>query len=174
MIITVTPNPAVDQTMFVDGFEPVGVNRAWDTHLDPAGKGINGFPCRPPAGLAHHCVRVPRRRDGTHRGGRPGCRGRPATLHPCAGPNPVNMTVVAGPGEATSVYGPGPLVDAEHVDALTDVLDFWLQAGRALVLAGSLPPGIVPRLVRRSGAAWTGAGGDHDSGRSRPEPADRS
>lgn len=32
MIITVTPNPAVDQTMFVDGFEAASANRARATH----------------------------------------------------------------------------------------------------------------------------------------------
>jgi len=41
LIITVTLNPAVDQTMFVDFLAPGKVNRVHETQLDPAGKGIN-------------------------------------------------------------------------------------------------------------------------------------
>ncbi len=66
----------------------------------------------------------------------------------------VNVTVVAAPGDATSVYGPGPPVEPQHVAALTDVLHFWLQAGRVLALAGSLPPNLpadwYAGLIRRA------------------------
>lgn len=141
MIISVTPNPAVDQTMFVDRLEAGGVNRARETQLDPAGKGVNasrvahrlGWPtiafgflagetgrivqaALDAEGVQHHFVVVP-------------------------GRTRVNMTVVGDDGEATSVYGPGPHVEAEHLEALAGLLEFWLQAGRVLVLAGSLPPG---------------------------------
>lgn len=142
MIITVTPNPALDQTMLVEEFTPGVVNRAGETHLDPAGKGINasriahrlGWPtiafgflsgetgrivedALDREGVQHHFVRVP-------------------------GRTRVNVTVVAEDSDATSVYGPGPEVETEALGALTDLLDFWLQAGRVLVLAGSLPPGV--------------------------------
>src|SRR5829696_4269191 len=41
MIITLTLNPAVDQTSWVEQHEPGRVHRVVDTHIDPAGKGIN-------------------------------------------------------------------------------------------------------------------------------------
>lgn len=154
MIITVTPNPAVDQTMFVDGFEAGSVNRARETHLDPAGKGINasrvahrlGWPTIAFAFLGGETGRIAEAAldaEGVQR-----------HFVQVPGRTRVNVTVVAGPGDATSVYGPGPPVEPEYVEALTEVLHFWLQAGRVLVLAGSLPPDIptdwYAGLVRRA------------------------
>jgi 1-phosphofructokinase family hexose kinase len=57
----------------------------------------------------------------------------------------LNTTVVEGgakDGTVTSFYGPGPEIDAEHLARLTEMLDFWLLAGRVLVLAGSLARGL--------------------------------
>ena len=41
MILTLTVNPAVDQTLWVPGFALGQVNRPREAQLDPAGKGIN-------------------------------------------------------------------------------------------------------------------------------------
>ncbi len=41
MIVTLTLNPAVDQTLWVDRLRTGEVNRPSATQLDPAGKGIN-------------------------------------------------------------------------------------------------------------------------------------
>lgn len=41
MIITLTLNPSVDQTAWVERLVPGTVHRVLQTHLDPAGKGIN-------------------------------------------------------------------------------------------------------------------------------------
>lgn len=143
MIITLTPNPAVDQTVFVDRFDVGAVNRFRESQLDPAGKGINvsrvahrlGWPtiafgflageigliaetALDDEGVQHHFVRIP-------------------------GQTRLNVTIVEEVGRtSTSLYGPGPPVDQEHFARLDNLIQFWLQAGRVLVLAGSLPPGI--------------------------------
>jgi fructose-1-phosphate kinase PfkB-like protein len=41
MIITVTLNPAVDQTLALDRFVPGDTNRVRESRIDPGGKGIN-------------------------------------------------------------------------------------------------------------------------------------
>lgn len=154
MIITVTPNPAVDQTMLVGRLDRGMVNRAREIQLDPAGKGVNasrmahrlGWPtiafgflagetgrivesALDAEGVQYHFIRVP-------------------------GRTRVNVTVIDDEGEATSVLGPGPSVASQHLEALTEVLDFWLRGGRVLVLAGSLPPGAPPNwyasILRRA------------------------
>lgn len=143
MIITLTPNPAVDQTVFVDRLAVGDVNRFRESQLDPAGKGINasrmihrlGWPtvafgflageigiiaekALESEGVQHHFVGVP-------------------------GQARLNMTIVDdGAATATSLYGPGPVVDRERREALDGILRFWLQSGLVLVLAGSLPPGL--------------------------------
>lgn len=141
MIITVTPNPAVDQTMFIERLVPGRVNRARETQLDPAGKGVNasrmarrlGWPTIAFGFLAGETGRIVESAlDG---------EGVQYHFVHVPGRTRVNMTVLGDDGEATSVWGPGPVVAAEHLEALSNLLDFWLQGGRMLVLAGSLPPG---------------------------------
>ncbi len=143
MIITVTPNPAVDQTIFVSALEPGRVNRFAESQLDPAGKGINvsrmaqrlgwptiafGFVAGEMGSLVrsalddeevdHHLISVP-------------------------GQTRLNVTVVEeGENRETNLYGPGPGVAAPALERLEKMLQFWLKAGRVLVLAGSLPPGL--------------------------------
>ncbi|MHB8874451.1 MAG: 1-phosphofructokinase [Myxococcaceae bacterium] len=142
MIISLTVNPAVDQTAWVERLEPGTVHRVRDTQVDPAGKGVNvsrvvhrlGWPtvafgflagdtgalvekALDQEGVQHHFVRVP-------------------------GQTRVNLTVVDHRGSSTSFRGAGPRVDPPAAAALEAALRFWLQAGKVLVLAGSLPPGI--------------------------------
>ena len=142
MIITLTLNPAVDETMWIDRLAPGEVHRVGEVHLDPAGKGINasrmvhrlGCPtialglvggdagdmiekALTAEGVQHHFVRVP-------------------------GETRINVTLVEGSGVASSFYAPGPEVPPDALAALERMLEVWLPAGRVLVLAGSLPPGV--------------------------------
>jgi len=41
MIITVTLNPAVDETIYIDQLKPYAINKVSRSRLDPGGKGIN-------------------------------------------------------------------------------------------------------------------------------------
>ncbi|HET8656272.1 MAG TPA: 1-phosphofructokinase [Longimicrobiaceae bacterium] len=142
MILTLTLNPAVDQTIVLERLRDGEVNRFREQQLDPAGKGINasrmvhrlGWPtiafgflagevghlverALESEGVQSHFVRVP-------------------------GQTRINTTVVERASvRTTCFYGPGPLVGREHLTTLWEMLRFWLQAGRVLVLAGSLPPG---------------------------------
>ncbi|MHB1134342.1 MAG: 1-phosphofructokinase [Chloroflexota bacterium] len=143
MIITLTLNPAVDQTVFVRQLAVGEVNRFHESQLDPAGKGINvsrvvhrlGWPtlafgflagelgaiverALDDEGVQNHFVRV----DGQTR---------------------ANVTIVdESTGVSTSLYGPGPDVEIEYLGTLDRMVEFWLQAGTVLVLAGSLPGGV--------------------------------
>jgi 1-phosphofructokinase len=127
MIITVTLNPAVDQTILVRRLEVGAVNRFGASQLDPAGKGINvsrmahrlGWPtivfgflageigllaqkALEDEGVQHHFVRMP-------------------------GQTRLNVTVVdKSTGTATSLYGPGPAVTPDYVARLDAMLRFWL------------------------------------------------
>ena len=41
MIVTLTPNPSLDRTLFLDSFTRGAVNRCTATLTEPSGKGIN-------------------------------------------------------------------------------------------------------------------------------------
>jgi 1-phosphofructokinase family hexose kinase len=142
MIISLTVNPAVDQTAWVDRLEPGTTHRVQQTHIDPAGKGVNvsrmahrlGWPTiafgflagdtghiveksLDAEGVQHHFIRVP-------------------------GQTRVNVTIVDRQGAATSLLSAGPSVPPESLSTLDSLIRFWLQGGRVLVVAGSLAPGI--------------------------------
>lgn len=142
MIITLTPNPAVDETSWVESLEPGRVHRVLESQIDPAGKGINvsrmvhrlGWPTIAFGFLAgetgnivekaldaervyHRFVRVP-------------------------GQTRMNVTVVERDARATSFYGPGPAIPPDAAAELELLIRFWLQGGRVLVMAGSLSPGL--------------------------------
>lgn len=144
MILTLTPNPAVDQTDWLDRVELGAVNRTRETHFDPAGKGINasrmahrlGWPtiafgflagetgaiierALRAEGVQYHFVQVP-------------------------GLTRVNMTIIDDAGVVTGFHGPGALVSAADIATLDSMVRFWLRGVRVLVLAGSLPPGMSP------------------------------
>lgn len=140
MIITLTLNPAADQTFWVEHLQPGNVHRVADTQIDPAGKGINvsrvahrlGWPtiafgflagdtgnmiekALAAEGVANHFIRVP-------------------------GQTRVNVTVVEQSGTATSFFAPGPAVPVHALDSLEALVRFRLRGGQVLVVAGSLPP----------------------------------
>lgn len=143
MIVTLTPNPAVDQTVMVEHLAIGSVNRFSKSHLDPAGKGVNvsrmahrlGWPtiafgflageigqlvevALEAEGVEHHFVHMP-------------------------GQTRINITLVERAERvATSLYGPGPAIDDAHRARLDNLFFAWTRAARLLVLAGSLPPGM--------------------------------
>ncbi|MBS2029063.1 MAG: 1-phosphofructokinase [Deltaproteobacteria bacterium] len=155
MILTLTVNPAVDLTAWVPRFQLGEVNRSRAAQLDPAGKGINvsrmahrlGWPtvafgflgghtgdmvqaALDAERVQSHFVRVP-------------------------GETRIDVTVVDGASHgSTSLYNAGPKVDEGALRELLETLDFWMQAGRVLVLAGSLAPGVpddvYARLIARA------------------------
>ncbi|HOQ98360.1 MAG TPA: hexose kinase [Anaerolineae bacterium] len=158
MIITLTPNPAVDQTMWIDRLHLGLRNRYWKSDLDPAGKGVNvsrmahrlGWPTMAfgflggemgtlveraleAEGVPHHFVRVP-------------------------GQTRINVMIIdEASGEETNLHGPGPLAPRERQATLMRMIQPWLRAARVLVLAGSLPPGMpqdaYAALIRQARAA---------------------
>ncbi|HXU06771.1 MAG TPA: PfkB family carbohydrate kinase, partial [Polyangia bacterium] len=142
MIVTLTLNPAADQTLWVERVDPGRVHRVLSSQIDPAGKGINvsrmahrlGWPtiafgflagdtgdiveeALHKEGVQHHFVRI-------------------------TGQTRLNVTIVEAAGTATSFFGPGPAIPPEGISALESLFHFWLHAARILVIAGSLPPGV--------------------------------
>jgi 1-phosphofructokinase len=157
MIVTVTVNPAVDQTVWIDRLVVGAVNRPTEVHLDPAGKGINasrmarrlGWPTIAfgfLAGEIGHIVEKTLDAEGVQH----------HFIH-IAGQTRINVTIDdRSDGRATSLFEPGPPVDDASLQSFDEALGFWLPACRILVLAGSLLPNMpedwYARVVRRAAA----------------------
>jgi tagatose 6-phosphate kinase len=159
MILTITPNPALDYTVRLDAFELGRRSKYRDPRIDPAGKGINvsrmvrrlgestlalGFA----AGLTGDLLRQGLDREGV-----------PHEFISVGGLTRINVTLLTGPeGSATHVHGPGDGVSDADVRRLLDRVSATLPRARMLVYSGSAPPGFAPgvvaelvRLARRSG-----------------------
>ncbi len=145
MIITVTLNPAVDQTLVLERFTPGDTNRVRDSRIDPGGKGIN-------------VSRVLRELGGQSlaTGLAPGSLGRFIEhslleqsilcdfVH-TRGQTRTNLTVLDEAAHETTLLSyRGPETDPRHVQTLHTRLKRYLSPGDWLVIAGSLPPPIEP------------------------------
>jgi 1-phosphofructokinase family hexose kinase len=140
-VITVTPNPALDRTLRVDELSFGGIARVQGVQEDPGGKGINvsrvlrQFGC-PTAAL----------------GFLGGSAGRSLTdamaklaidadFIAVPGETRTNLTMTDGEHEI-KVNEPGPSVPPHAVDALIARVRQRARESSAVVLAGSLPPGV--------------------------------
>lgn len=148
-VATITLNPAVDQTVRVDGFRPNQVNRGQAMQFDPGGKGVNvasfladyGVPTTVTGflgadnaaifealfqrkGIADRFVRVPGQLTRT------------------------NVKIVdEARQQTTDINMPGAAPDAAVLDALWQTIDDLAVDHDWFVLAGNLPPGLSPDVV---------------------------
>jgi 1-phosphofructokinase family hexose kinase len=147
VIVTLTLNPAIDQTLVLDRFVAGDTVRVKSSRLDPGGKGINvsrvvrelggesvamGFS---PGGLGRYI-------EQTLKSGGIECD----FVH-TKGETRTNITIV---DEARHVHtilsDPGPQTDARFVEQLLDKLRKRLRADDWLVVAGSIPPPLQPEI----------------------------
>lgn len=154
MILTVTYNPAVDQTMTFD--QPLAsetVNRATDARFDAGGKGINVSQFL--AAMATDTVAtgllggftgefVTDQLDGA---------GIPTDFVDVAEPTRLNTTALAG-GTEYKLNQDGPDVDTDVVEALVDSIA--THDPERVLVGGSLPPGLSVDAIDRiaSSGSW--------------------
>ena len=139
-VVTITLNPAVDQTLYFSRFQVGQVNRVGEVHLDPAGKGINvakvlksleqnvavsGFLGRDNAGffeeyfetqgIADHFIKV-------------------------SGATRVNTKIVdEASGEVSEINFPGIHCSPADFQKLEKIIEQLAQDVKLFVLSGSLP-----------------------------------
>jgi 1-phosphofructokinase len=143
MIITVTLNPAIDQTVVVDSITIGETNRIRESRLDPGGKGIN-------------CSRVLRElgAETVATGFAPGGMGRFVEtalsdlgvicdfVH-TRGDVRMNMTIRnVKRNTSTMIVNSGPRTDLRYVEQLTARIRRHVKPGDWMIVAGSIPPPI--------------------------------
>lgn len=143
MIVTVTPNPAIDVTLTVEHLDIGEVNRTTDKHRDPAGKGINV--ARALAKNNHSTIAVfpadPVNGSWIIRALAEA--GVESSTTPIIGEVRNNITIIDGDGQTTKINEPGPVVTPAEISALSEKLEWRLdEHPRWLVAAGSLPVGL--------------------------------
>lgn len=159
MIVTVTPNPAIDRTILVRDFAIGATNRAMAERTEIGGKGINvarhlmslgcdvlttGFLCsRDMHGIVETLAGQGVRTDFVR----------------IAGDTRVNIKILdPATGGATEINEAGPSLAADAADALFAKLRALLPTCDVMVFSGSLPPGVPDDLYARAIALAARAG----------------
>lgn len=142
MIVTVTPNPSVDRTVFVDDVVLGSVNRGHRSRSEPSGKGVN-------VALALHAHHVPVRAVVTA-GGSVGAQlqqmlnaaGLDTVVVPIAGEIRSNISLAQPDGTVTKINEAGPRLSQEETDRLLAAVTAQVPGAGWLVCGGSLPAGV--------------------------------
>jgi 1-phosphofructokinase len=164
MIVTFTANPSLDRTIELPAtLDRGGVQRAFATHEQPGGKGVNVSRALIASELDTIALL-------------PGSSGDPMLVAlraeripvaslPIAGRIRSNITLTEPDGTTTKINEPGPSLDESDELALIDLVVAHARDAEWLVLAGSLPPGLpvdfyarLVRAVHEDGAGREGTG----------------
>ncbi|WP_110655263.1 1-phosphofructokinase [Salinicola halimionae] len=148
-LLVVTLNPALDLSIQLPQLEPGAVNRTRSTHLAAAGKGLN---------VAQVLVSLGHR---VTLSGFLGADNDTAFVQACqrdgiedaslrlSGETRINAKLAEDDGRVTDVNGPGLEVSAEALAELTADLVARCETEHpsAVVVTGSLPPGVMPAAL---------------------------
>ena len=141
MIVVVCLNPALDVTHHVAAVDWAGVNRPGTVQARPGGKGLNAARTLHALGVD---VLVLGLAGGLTGAGVEAALGLPAAFTRIAGETRRTFTVVdERAGTAASFHEPGPRVGADELTGFRAQYEATLGGGaEAMVLSGSLPPGV--------------------------------
>jgi 1-phosphofructokinase family hexose kinase len=147
VIVTVTLNPAIDQTLVLDRFVAGDTLRVRSSRFDPGGKGINvsrvvrelggesvamGFA---PGGLGRYIEQTLK------------SEGIECDFVHTKGETRTNITIVDETRHMQTILSdPGPETDERMVEQLLSKLRKRLKANDWLVVAGSIPPPLSPDI----------------------------
>jgi 1-phosphofructokinase family hexose kinase len=142
MILTITLNPSVDRTIFVDKLLPNDTNRVRKTETDAGGKGINV--ARVAAELGSEVLAT------GFLGGKPGLFVKhvldlekvPYDFVEVEDETRMNVIVEASDGPPTTFNERGPKVTPAHWEALVDKSRIAEGKAAFVVMGGSIPPGL--------------------------------
>jgi 1-phosphofructokinase family hexose kinase len=149
LILTVTPNPAIDQIVSADrlAFE----DRAYilATSCGAGGRGINASRVLHSFG-AETCAIFPAgEKSGNRLRDMMGDSGFPFEIVPVSGEIRTNLIITDRAGLMVKLNEPGPAVSSEELDRLEQAVDARLPGASWLLLCGSLPPETPPEFYRR-------------------------
>jgi 1-phosphofructokinase len=156
MIVTLTPNPSLDRTLFLDTFTRGAVNRCTATLVEPSGKGVN-------VALALHSHGVPVLAV-LPIGGPAGeqlvqlldAAGLPYRSLTITGTIRTNVSMIEADGTSSKINEPGPTLTSEEVAELVRATLDSCSSADWLAICGTLPNGFSERhLVEAVRAART-------------------
>lgn len=161
-ILCITPNPAIDRVLAVDGFTAGGVWRAHRVEERAGGKAVNVARVLRALRLAAVCCGLLAGEAGARLAALAAGEGLDArwtwAAPPVAGETRVTTVIVDDAGRTTVINAPGPAIAAADWarfigDAAAAAADAW-----QVCISGSLPPGAPPAGLVQLAAAVRGDG----------------
>lgn len=172
-ILTLTLNPALDLTLRLPSLQPGAINRCDELRSHAAGKGLNVAQVLADLGHSLSVSGFLGRANAAPFERLMQARGFHDLFVRVPGETRSNIKLAEADGRITDLNGPGPQVEAEHLQRLEEDLQPLLAGHDAVVVAGSLPRGVttqwfasllrrikasgVPLVVDSSGAALQAA-----------------
>jgi 1-phosphofructokinase len=149
VILTLTPNPSVDRTVFVAALKVGSITRSNRSRSEPSGKGVNVSLAL--AGHGHRTLAV------FPAGGFPGLQIQQMLREadvahvavPISGDVRCNISLVEPTGTVTKVNEAGPLLTPEEAEHLFEAACAHLTGATWLAACGSLPAGMSVDLYAR-------------------------
>ena len=159
-IVTVTLNPAIDHTVFVDRFTIGSVNRAGRSHRQAGGKGVNVSSMLGDFGLASTATGFLGKANPRHFAELCKDKGISDEFVRISGETRTGIKIVeTSTRETTDINSPGLEPSPADLKRLMSKLRKLVSPGRWFVLAGSLPAGVSPDffeemlvMLKRGGA----------------------
>lgn len=140
MILTLTPNPSLDISLAVETMERGGVCRATGIRREAGGKGINVAHVIAKAG--HHTQAIAPCGQHDPFGLAVGHLGIDFTAVSIESAVRTNTAITEADGTTTKINERGPHLSTEERETLENELYRLAPHAQAIVLAGSLPPGL--------------------------------
>lgn len=142
-VVTVTLNPAIDQTLTIAGFTPGRLHRVSECRHQPGGKGVNVASVLADLGVAVIATGFLGQDNAEPFEALFAGKGIDDQFLRIAGSTRIGIKIVdSRTSQKTDINLPGLTASQEAVDALLERVASLAAPGRWMVLSGSVPPGI--------------------------------
>jgi 1-phosphofructokinase len=142
VIVTLTPNPSVDRTLFVDALHPGQIMRSTRSWSEPSGKGVNVALALQAADRPTLAVLPVGGPAGAHLVEMLNQAGLSYQTVAIAGEIRINISIIGPDGIVTKINERGPTLTDVEGHALLDAARARVQADGWLAGCGSLPGGL--------------------------------
>ncbi len=150
MILSITLNPCIDKTIYLDQLEVGSYNRVKNTRTDLAGKGINVSTVLNHLKEDTMCMGFNFRNNGSMLERVLNERGLKHNFVPVEGSIRTNIKLFDQSCQVmTEINEAGAFVSSSAIHRLLDEVDAFLEHTHILVLSGSIPPGVPTDIYQR-------------------------
>ncbi len=151
LILTLTVNPCLDKSFWVDGIEPDKKHRARDVRIDPGGGGINVARVLKRLGAEVLAIFPSGGETGDLLKRQLNLEGVPFQAVSTEGDTRINVTAIDSLTDAIYLFSmPGPRITRDETSSLRRTLESYLERASLLIISGSLSPDVTTSFYKET------------------------